>query len=451
MLQLLISIFGVILTIFFVIGTHEYGHFLAARLCGVKVLRFSIGFGKTLFKWRGRRGTQFVFALVPLGGYVKMVDENEETVAPQDLPYAFNRQPFYKKFFIVLAGPIVNILCAFVLYWLIFVIGFTTLKPMIGDVQRGSIADQAGLKPQQEIVSIDHKPTFTWTNVIFRLLAHVGNVDQAAIEVKDALNKNQNRILNLQNWQLDALNPDPLKSLGIVPYVPNIPLIIGIIAANSPAMSAHLNVGDKIIAINHEPIKTWEQLLKVVKQQPDQKVVLTIERQGKVQEFPIIIGAKQNLLLQKTGYLGIAPQFSWPKNFQHKVKYSPIAAIPQAWQELYDFTYVNFLLIGKMIIGKLSLQGLGGPITIFESAGNAINYGLTAFISFLAFLSISIGIINLLPIPGLDGGHLVIQIIELIIRKPLPIKVLINLYRIGFLILFLIILQALLNDILRMT
>ncbi len=363
-MHFIVSLFGILLTLFFVIGTHEAAHFIAARLLGVKVLRFSIGFGKTLFRWHDHKKTEYVIALVPLGGYVKMLDENEGHVPANQLPYAYNRQPFYKKSLIVLAGPLMNLFCAFWLYWLIFVMGFITIKPMIGEIDPQSIAARAGLKSGQEIVSIDQQPTRTWTKLLFQLVLHTGNKEKIIIAVKSNQQKITTHTVDLTHWQMDKLTPDPLKSLGIKPYIPMAPII--------------------------------------------------------------------------------------PKNLFHKIQYEPVAALSEAWQEITDFTYFNLLLFGKLLTGKISLQSLGGPITIFENAGEALNSGLLSFISFLAFLSIAIGVINLLPIPGLDGGHLLIQSIEFIIRKPLPEKILLVLYRLGFFVIFILFAQALFNDILRL-
>lgn len=451
MLYLFISIIGILITIFFVVGTHEFAHFIAARWLGVKVLRFSIGFGKTLFRWYDKSGTEYVFALIPLGGYVKMLDENEESVPADELPRAFNRQPFYKKFLIVLAGPAMNLFCALALYWLVFMIGFITVIPVIGKVTAGSIAEQGGLKANQEIHSIDGKTTSSWSNIIFRLLIHAGNQDQMKIEVGD-LGSKQTAVhtLDMTNWHMSELTPDPLSSLGIVPYAPVIPLIIGVIAADSPAQSSSLRIGDKIIAINNKPIKDWNELTTTLLDNPEGTLSFTIERQNKVMTFPVKLGYHRDLFLLKSGYLGISPRFEWPKQYLHKIKYGPITAIPYAWQEIVDLTYFNLLLFGKMITGKLSLQSLGGPITIFESAGDALNYGFLSFIGFLAFLSISIGIINLIPIPGLDGGHLFIYIVELIIRRPIPLHVLSVLYRLGFLFILIILIQAFVNDLMRL-
>lgn len=451
MLHILISILGILLTIFFVIGTHESAHFITARLMGVKVLRFSIGFGKTLFHWYDKKGTEYVLALIPLGGYIKMLDEGEGKVPQKELHLAFNRQPFYKKFLIVVAGPISNIFCALVLYWLIFTIGFTAVNPVIGTVNPRSIAAEGGLKANQKIIGIDNKTTQTWTSVMLRLLAHAGNQDYLKIEVENLSDKKTEiHILDLSNWHMNELTPDPLVSLGIKPYEPEIPLIIGVIAVKSPAASSKLQIGDKIIAINKIPIKNWDELMSTVIYHPAETVTFTIQRQGKIMNIPVTLGYQRNLLFQKSGHLGIGPNFQWPKELLHKIKYGPIEAVPHAWQEISDFTYLNLLLFEKMLTGKLSLASLGGPITIFESAGEALNYGFLSFIGFLAFLSIAIGVINLLPIPGLDGGHLFIQLVEAIIRRPVPEGILLLLYRLGFLFIFFLLIQALVNDVLRL-
>lgn len=451
MIHLLLSIFGILVTILFVVGTHEAAHFYAARLLGVKVLRFSIGFGKALFRFRDKHKTEYVIALIPLGGYVKMLDENEGKVAAKDLPYAFNRQPYYKKFLIVLAGPFINIVSAFFLYWLIFVIGFTAVKPIIGEVTPRSIAAEAGLRAHDEIESIDNTPTASWSSIIFRLLVHAGNKDHLAMGVRTPNDQTQIRLLDMSNWHLNDLTPDPLESLGLKPFEPTVPLIVGIIAAESPAQSSNLKIGDKIIAINNKPIKKWDEVTQTIMDQPGKTVTFTIMRKGKVSTFPVVIGTKHDLPWQTAGYLGIGPDFKWPANMLHKVQYGPFAALQRAGQEIIDFSYFNVLLFAKMVTGKISVQSLGGPITIFESAGNALNSGFLAFIAFLAFLSISIGIINLFPIPGLDGGHLIIYLIEMIIRKPVPDYVLTLMFRLGFILLLFVLLQAFINDILRLS
>lgn len=450
-MQTLISIAGILITILFVIGTHEYAHFITARKLGIKVLRFSIGFGKRLFHFYDKQGTEYVFALIPLGGYVKMLDENEGNVPPEELHLAFNRQPYYKKFLVVIAGPLMNLFCAFILYWLIFVIGFNAVKPIIGSVATTSIANDAGLKSNQEIVAIDGKPTASWTGVLLRILAHAGNQGQLKMTLKNpTTDQLQTYSLDLTHWQMSGLTPDPLSSLGITPYTPKIPLIIKAIQPDSPAVTANLQLGDEIIAVNNKPVKDWEELITFISEHPQETISLTIKRAGKSMALPVAIGYQRNIFLQKSGYLGIGPKFTWPENLLKKVKYGPLEAVPRAWQEVIDFTYLNLLFFGKMLTGKISLQSLGGPITIFESAGTALNYGFLAFMGFLAFLSIAIGVINLLPVPGLDGGHIFIQTIEVVLGRPIPEKALLFMYRIGFLAILFVLIQALANDILRL-
>jgi len=359
-LYVLTFIVSILVTILFVIGTHEFAHFIVARLLGVRVLRFSIGFGKTLWRRIDKSGIEYVVALVPLGGYVKMLDENEDNVPPAELHRAFNRQPFYKKFLIVLAGPTMNLLCAVALYWLIFVVGFVTIKPVISQVTPHSIAYQAGLKANQEIVSVDQKPIKSWTGVMFRLLVHLGNQSQLTVGARTRNNQLSEHTLDVRDWKLDELTPDPLSSLGITP---------------------------------------------VMKLSPD---------------------------------------------MLREVKYSPINAITPAFREVVQFSYFNLVLFGKLVTGKLSLKTLGGPIAIFETAGKSLNSGIVPFLGFLAFMSASVGIINLFPIPGLDGGHLLFEVIEVAIRRPIPQGLLAGLYYAGFGLLIFVLGQALVNDVLRL-
>jgi regulator of sigma E protease len=452
MLQTLFSIAGILITILFVIGTHEAAHFFTARALGVKVLRFSIGFGKRLFHWKDKQGTEYVFALIPLGGYVKMLDESEGHVPLDELPYAYNRQPFYKKFLIVLAGPSCNIVCAVLLYWLIFMIGFVSLTPIIGSILPKTIAAEAGLKANEEIVRVDGKQTLTWTSILFRLLNHYGDHDNATIVVgNNKTTETQTRVLELSNWHMNDLTPDPLISLGIVPYEPPLPLVIGMIGKNTAASSSQLKMGDLIRSVNHLPINDWDGLIAIISLHPDETVIFTIVRAGKTIELPVKIGSQRHWLLTKSGFLGIAPTIHIPKELLRKIQYGPVDALGRACQEVSNFIYFNLMLFGKLLTGKLPLQGLGGPITIFETAGTALNQGLISFLNFLAFLSVSIGVINLFPVPGLDGGHLFLQFVEFVIRRQIPSRLLDMLYRFGLLLILFVLIQALANDILRIT
>lgn len=450
MLHTIISIIALLLTIFFVIGIHEGAHFLTARLFRIKVLRFSIGFGKTLFRRYDRSGTEYIIALIPLGGYVQMLDEKQGPVVPDERRFAFNCQPFYKKFLVVLAGPVANLVSAFILYWIIFVIGFVTVKPIIGQISPHSIASKAMLQSNYEITRINGEVTPTWTKIIFNLIAHIGD-SHTQIELKNPITQVvSTHTLDLSTWRLDGLTPDPLLSLGITPYQPSIPLVIKAIKTDSPASHSKLKMNDILLAINGKAVDSWHTVFTMIAAHPNETLTFQIKREGKKIELPVLIGHKNSFMFKKTGYLGIGPHFELPALLLKRIQYSPLNAISVSAKEMFDFVYFNVMLFGKIVSGQLSLQSLGGPITIFESAGSALQSGLMTFASFLAFLSISIGVINLMPIPGLDGGHLFIQIIEAIIRRPLPDKLILFLYRIGFLLIFFLLIQALINDILRL-
>lgn len=451
MLGLLIACIGTLLTIFFVIGIHETAHFAMAKMLGIKVLRFSIGFGKTLLRYQDRQGTEYVLALIPLGGYVKMLDEDEESTASVGKSNSFNSQPFYKKALVILAGPISNLVCALFLYWLIFMIGFVTIKPIIGEITPHSIASESGLKPQQEIVGIDNTKVNDWPSVLFALLAHLGEQNLIDIKVIDiAQKKNESYILDVSNWSVDKLIPDLLGSLGIIPFQPKIPLVIGHIAPSTPAATSNLQVKDEIIAINKTPIKTWEQLSQYIMEHPNQTTLVTLKRGTHLIQTPIKIGEQTNLFLQKRGLLGISPDFKWPGHLLKYVHYQPFPALIMAWYKLNDLVYVNWLSLEKLLTGKISFQSLGGPITIFSNAGTALNNGFIAFINFLAFISIAIGFVNLLPIPGLDGGVFIIYLTELIYGKPLSKNIIETFYKIGLVLILYLLIQTLTNDILRL-
>jgi regulator of sigma E protease len=361
--NIIISIVAILVTIVVIIGFHEFGHFIVARLLGIKVLRFSIGFGKKLYAWHDKKGTEYVLAAIPLGGYVKMLDETEGPVAPHEMPLTFNRQPFYKKSLIVIAGPLFNFILAIFLYWLLFMIGFTTIAPLIGSTAPHSIAAAAGIKPQEEIISINGRSTRNWTSVMIQLLENVGDKKQLSMTTQvRSTGKLKNISLDLTHWHLDHLRPDPLSSLGIVPYV------------------------------------------------PDTK---------------------------------------WPPDLLRKIQYPPLLALYHASQDVSDFIRLNLMMLKKMLTGQISFQSLGGPITIFQGAGTSLNSGILPFLSFIAFISIAIGVINIIPIPGLDGGHLLIYIIELIIRRPLSVPAQELMFRIGFILLVLLAVQAITNDVMR--
>jgi regulator of sigma E protease len=450
MLNLIISLIGIILTILLVVSFHEFGHFIVARLVGVKVLRFSIGFGKPFYRWSDRRGTEYVLAPIPLGGYVKMLDEREGEVPKEELYLAYNRQPIYKQFLIVCAGPLFNFIVAFVLYWLLFVIGFNGIIPIIGHITPHSIADVAGAKPQQEILSINHTQTPNWMSATITLLTMAGEKGKIQVEVKDQ-DKQQIKslVFDLASWHLDDLKPQPLESLGIIPYEPEVPAIIGKIQPGSPAESK-LMLNDRVLSINRQPIKNWYDLAFFIEKHPSETVTFLIERNKKMLAIQLTIGYQRDLFFQKHGFLGVGANFEWPKGLVRLQKHGPIDSLNAAFKETSNLIQLNFILLGKMLTGKISVKSLGGPLTIFESAGTALNHGVIPFMGFLAFLNIAIGIVNILPIPGLDGGHVLMQGIELIARRPVSLRWQLILFRLGLILLFLLLIQGLANDLMRL-
>ena len=258
MLNIIISIIGVLITILLVVGVHELGHFLVAKWSGVKVLRFSIGFGKTLFSWHDKSGTEYVLAAIPLGGYVKMLDEEEDSVSDNEKHLAFNQQPIYKKIAIIAAGPLSNLVFAFLIYWVLFTVGFTSVAPVIGKIIPHSVAEQAGMQPQEEIIRLDNTDTNSWMSIIVNLLSRAGETTTLTMDARKlGTDITHTYNLNLANWQMDKLRPDPLASIGIVTYEPTIPNIIGKILPDSPAEKSGLQKGDQIIAVSNKPITDW--------------------------------------------------------------------------------------------------------------------------------------------------------------------------------------------------
>ncbi len=408
------------LALLLLIIVHEYGHFLVARLCGVKVLRFSFGFGKVLASWHDKHGTEYALSLFPLGGYVKMLDEAEGAVPENERHLAFNNKSIWARIAIVLAGPLFNFLFAFVAFWLALVIGIKSLAPMISDVKPGSIAAEAGLTAGQEILSLDGKKIASWRDFQYALMPLLGTTDPVAMTTTSLTKRQEKKLmLPLAHWQLDVKNPDVLASLGIVPFIPTIPPIVGDVIEESPAHTAGLQAGDVVTAINGQPIADWLVLVDLIKQRPNQRIMLAFTRLGKHQELVIHTASEQHNG-QAEGYLGIRSQrVDWPAHWLRLQRETPIRAVRIAFEQTVTITSATFSLVGRLCMGKLPLQSISGPVGIAEGAGESARNGLPYYLSFLALVSISLGVLNVLPIPMLDGGHLLYYLIELIRRRPL--------------------------------
>ncbi len=451
MLTFIIGICGILLTILLVVGIHEFGHFIVARLVGVKVLRFSIGFGKALYRFQRKNGTEYVIAAIPLGGYVKMLDESEGKVPADELHLAYNQQPIYKRFLIVIAGPLFNILFSLTIYWFLFMAGIVTFVPLVGKVLPHSIAAEAGLKPNQEITHINTIATPTWENIVIRILNQAGDTGMMKVGILESkTHKPKQLTFNLAEWHLDDLKPEPLESLGITPYEPPTSTLVEKIQPQSDAFNKLLK-NDKIIAVGNKKVNDWSELAKIILSHPNETLLFTIKRQNKTLKLPITLGTKKHFFAKETGFLGMTPQFEWPKELLRVQKWGPAPAFTHALSETQDLVSLNLIILKKLVTGKISIKSLGGPITIFESAGTALNNGTISFLSFLAFLSIAIGVINILPIPGLDGGHVLFQLMEFISRRPVPLTVQLLFFRLGIIFLLMVMAQAVINDVLRLS
>ena len=450
-MTLLVTVIGAVLAVFLVIVIHESGHFFVAKAFGVKVLRFSIGFGKPIWSHISQSGTEYVIAMLPLGGYVRMLDDREMHVSQSESRRAYNRQPLPIRMAIVLAGPITNFLLAILVFWIIFLLGVVYVRPVIGQVIPQSIAEHAGLQPGDTIKAINNQPIQQWQQVLTLMVEQIGQRQQLNMTTQPGNSRVlQTRQIALQDWKLAGNQPDPLRSLGIVPFQPEFPAIVEKVEVNSPAARNGLQSGDQIIAVNNQQLADWPAVAEYIQYHPNQEITLSLKQGQTVREVNVQLDS-QVRKGQPVGYLGIevkAP--SWPKEMLVAPHYSVLTAWAPAWGQAWDLTRFNWVVLGKMIQGKISLQTLGGPITIFRSAGAASQAGLKVYLSFIGFISVTLGFINILPIPGLDGGHFLFQVIEGIIRRPMSERIQMLLLRMGIILIILLLVQGTINDIMRL-
>ena len=445
-------IIAAIAAILGVILLHELGHFLVARAVGVKVLKFSIGFGKSLWSYRSKKtDTEYVLAILPLGGYVKMLgEEGDQTLTPTERSQAFSLKPVWARFCIAAAGPVVNFLLAIILFWAIFIQGVTHIRPVIGKVVSGSIAEKAGVPADVQIIQIDHLHTPNWQRVMMAIIARAGDHGYMRLLAKSSDGVTKAYELNLRHWQYDARNPDFIKSLGITPFVPAFPAVIDEVMADSPAAKAGLRTGDRITALDGVSIQNWLDMVKWIQARPGQTVMLSVRRDHRLRQLRLTIDQQHRSDQTVVGYLGAAVKPpKWPVNMLQKEDLNLLTASGYAVEQAWMLTKFNLIVFGKMLVGKISLSSLGGPITVFQTAGKASQSGWSVYFGFIALISLTLGFINLLPIPGLDGGHLLFYIIEAAARRPVPERYQMISLRIGMVLLVLLMLQATYNDILR--
>ncbi|EPJ88962.1 putative membrane-associated zinc metalloprotease [Pseudomonas sp. CFII64] len=447
----LYMIVGTLVALGVLVTFHEFGHFWVARRCGVKVLRFSVGFGMPLVKWHDRKGTEYVIAAIPLGGYVKMLDEREGDVPPELADQSFNRKTVYQRIAIVIAGPVANFMLAIVFFWALAMLGSQQVRPVIGAVEPASIAQKAGLTAGQEIVEVDGEPVTGWSAVNLQLVRRLGESGTIALKVREqGSTVDSPRQLALDNWLKGADEPDPIKSLGIRPWRPALPPVLAELDPKGPAQAAGLKTGDRLLALDGQPLTEWQQVVDRVRERPEAKISLRVERDGAQMDVPLTL-ATRGEGNAAAGYLGAGVKgIDWPPEMLREVSYGPLAAVGEGAKRTWTMSVLTLDSLRKMLFGELSVKNLSGPITIAKVAGASAQSGIGDFLNFLAYLSISLGVLNLLPIPVLDGGHLLFYLIEWARGRPLSEKVQGWGVQIGISLVVGVMLLALVNDLGRL-
>ena len=447
----LYMIVGTLVALGVLVTFHEFGHFWVARRCGVKVLRFSVGFGMPLVRWHDRRGTEFVIAAIPLGGYVKMLDEREGEVPADQLDQSFNRKTVRQRIAIVAAGPIANFLLAMFFFWVLAMLGSQQVRPVIGAVEADSIAAKAGLVAGQEIVSIDGEPTTGWGAVNLQLVRRLGESGTVNVVVREQDSSAETpRSLALDHWLKGADEPDPIKSLGIRPWRPALPPVLAELDPKGPAQAAGLKTGDRLLALDGQALGEWQQVVDLVRVRPDTKIVLKVERDGAQIDVPVTLAVRGEAKAAG-GYLGAGVKSpEWPPSMVREVSFGPLAAIGKGAKRTWTMSVLTLESLKKMLFGELSVKNLSGPITIAKVAGASAQSGVADFLNFLAYLSISLGVLNLLPIPVLDGGHLLFYLVEWVRGRPLSDRVQGWGIQIGISLVVGVMLLALVNDLGRL-
>lgn len=453
MFDFLTTVVAFVFALGVLIAVHEFGHFWVARRMGVKVLRFSIGFGKSLWSWHGKGPdrTEYVVAAIPLGGYVKMLDEREGEVPEQELHRAFNRQPVARRFAVVSAGPLFNFLLAVIAYWVMFVNGVPGLKPIIGDVAEGSLAAQAGLEAGQQIVAVNDRPTPTWTAVFDEILPAALRREAAEVTVETQGGSERDYHLRLDALEGDV-TPEALRNrLGLIAYRPEGPPFIGEVVPGSAADRAGIQTGDRVLAIDGRTLESAEELVEIVRQRPGQPLEMRIERDGRtmvLEVTPETVEADG----ESFGRIGagVALDPALLERVTGELSYGPLRATGEALAKTWDMSTLTLRMLGEMVIGRASVENISGPITIARYAKDSAVAGFSQFLNFLAIVSISLGVLNLLPIPVLDGGHLMYYIIEAVKGSPVSQQTEELGQRIGIALILALMALAFYNDIARL-
>ena len=460
-LEVLTSVLALLVTLGILVTIHEFGHFWVARRCGVKVLRFSIGFGKAAKTWIGKDGVEYVIAPIPLGGYVKMLGQEDTTVADSSsVPanqrqYSFACKPLWQRMAIVAAGPIANFLLAIFVFWLINIsYGISGIAPVVNSVIEDSIADRAGLRAGDEILAVDGEETIIWQQVTLQLLARLGETGELTLTIDPADSSTRRDIrLPIDAWMGAETAPNPVADLGIIQF--EIPADIAGIVPGGAAEAAGLLPGDQIVSVDGRAIRGWTHWVEVIRASPELTLDVVVKRGGI--DTSLLLRPDRATLDDGSviGSIGAYVQETTlaellPPEMQRQVNYNVLSAVPPALAETWNKSVFVLDSVKKMVVGLISVKNINGPITIAQVAGETATYGLDVYLGFLALLSISLGVLNLLPIPILDGGHLLYYAIEAIIRRPVPERVQAWGLQLGLLLISGIMVLAIYNDVNRL-
>lgn len=452
-MSVLVTIVSFLVTVGVLVVVHELGHYAAARMMDVKILRFNVGFGRALRIWkRGRDQTEWAIAAIPLGGFVKMLDEREGDVRPEERHRAFNRKNVWARIFIVLAGPIANLLLATLVYWVLFVAGMPGVKPVLGDPAPSTPAAAAGLANGDTVRAIDGEPAYTWNDVRWLLLKDAVKRDAAEVEVQTPQGAIVTRRVDLAGLSKEDLDRDFLGKLGLRPFRPKAPARLGAVLPGSAAERAGLREGDLVLAISGKPVSSWYDFTSIVRSNPSKPLDVDFERAGRRMQLRVVpdsVGEGD----ARIGRMGVEAPAELTREFDRMtttVRYDPFTAFGKAVQKVVDLSSFSMKMLGRMAIGQVSWRNLSGPITIADYAGQSAQLGWIAWLGFLALVSVSLGVLNLLPIPLLDGGHLVYYFAEIVKGSPVSERAMEIGQRFGLALLVGLTVFAFYNDINRL-
>lgn len=443
MIEFFWNLMSFVIALGILVFVHEYGHFWVARKNKVKVIRFAVGFGKPIYSWHGKTGTEYVIGLIPLGGYVRMLDGRVDEVSDADKPFSFDQKTVKQRIAIVAAGPLMNFIFAIFALFIMFLIGVPAVKPVIGNVIADSPAQHAGLYANDLIIKVEDQSVGDWEAASYALINHIGD-DTVNLTVSRG-NFETTATLNTMGWTVS--DGQLLSGLGIEPFRPDPTLELSHVVADSAADLAGLKVGDTMLVLDNIPLTTWEQATGIISDSAGKELALLVQRGSERLTLTVRPTNKPTAEGFSNGYLGIAPKFEkWPKDYVFNHQYGILPAVQKAVVKTYELITMSFQTIGKLITGVIGLDNLSGPISIAQGAGISAQSGIVYFISFLALISVNLGVVNLLPLPILDGGHLMYFLIELIRGKPVSERVQEVGFRIGAFALLMIMGIAIMND-----